>query len=55
LEFDLYGLCGISNEFLSPILFILKTTSGYVEKTKLAAKYGCYAAVFDIGPEVPTG
>ena len=39
LKFGVKGLCRIASKYLSPFLKILKTTSGFVEKSKLAAKY----------------
>ena len=49
LKFGIQGLCRIANVYLSPFLKILKTTSGFVEKSKLAAKQALQATVFDLG------
>ena len=38
LKFGIKGLCRIANEYLSPFLNFLKTTSGFFEKWKLATK-----------------
>jgi len=38
MKFGIWSHCTIANEYLSPFLKILKTTSGFVEKSKLDAK-----------------
>jgi len=39
LKFGIWVFCSIGNRYLSPFLKILKTTSGFDEKSKLATKY----------------
>ena len=49
LKFCTQGCCRIANDYLSPFLKEMKTTSGFVENSKLAAKQALQATVFDLG------